>query len=59
MDFDKTWVLPDIEREEAMTTALKPEQVREEHAYVVGVQTALWGRPFLLTVGNRRNSEGA
>ena len=26
--------------------ALTSDQVREEHAYVVGVQAALWGRPF-------------
>lgn len=29
-----------------MATALTSEQGREEHAYVVGVQAALWGRPF-------------
>src|SRR6185312_12825578 len=31
------------------TSALKmsPEQAREEKAYAAGVQTALWGRPFV------------
>jgi hypothetical protein len=26
---------------------MSPEQVREERAYAAGVQTAIWGRPFV------------
>jgi hypothetical protein len=26
---------------------MSPNQVREERAYAAGVQTALWGRPFV------------